>query len=583
MTPPPRRRSRLSLRIGIPRPTSWVFRVTVALVFLGLTVLAAGSWWVRHRGPARVDAAVRTWMAARVLALSDSIYRLDIGRITYDPAAASVSLDSFRLLTDSARNAARPSPLPGITLVVRGGHVDGVRLRNFLWGGRRTVAIGAIRFDDVDAEVLLPSLAESPAGAVPDTTAARTQRDFFEWERGVALPKGVPLIRIARIQVPQVTVIVQPSAGAAGQVRVLPQLALELDSLVMDARDTATTPVFARDIRIRAEHYAGGWDSLTALSVDRAEGSFADSVLTVEGVTIRPTRTDAELRRAPGGPRMRVVASLGRFDARGVAWGEILKHSTIAVRSIEIDDPKIDLLADHTRPGLPGGPARLPNQIMRDATLRFLIDSVRVRGGGITYGELERGKSKPGVVTFENLEGSLVNLSNDPGRMSAESPLVVTASARLMGSGLLSAVLEIPLLSDRFDMRYHGSLGPMLFTDFNRFAATNTAVKFTKGDVVGVDFSATVTGGTASGRVVPRYRDLGIGFTETGGSLVDRIKRSITRYIANRLVIRRDNPEAEGRGRLVAAPIAQAHQPSDGLFAFLWYTLRDPIRKVIKP
>jgi hypothetical protein len=583
MTPPPRRRSRLSLRIGIPRPTSWVFRATVGLVLLVLAVLAAGSWWVRHRGPARVDAAVRTWMAARVLALSDSIYRLEIGRITYDPAAASVSLDSFRLLTDSARNTARATPLPGVTLVVRGGHVDGVRLRNFLWGGRRTISVGTIRFDDIDAEVLLPPATESPAAPVADTMRAPAEHDFFEWERGVALPTGVPLIRIARIKIPQVTVIVQPSAGAAGQVRVLPQLALELDSLVMDARDTATTPVFARDIRIRAEHYAGGWDSLTALSIDRAEGSFADSVLTVEGVVIRPTRSDSEFRRAPGGPRMRVVASLGRFDARGVAWGEILKHSTIAVRSIEIDDPRVDLLADHTRPGLPTGPARLPNQIMRDASLRLLIDSVRVRGGGIVYGELERGKAKPGVVTFENLEGSLLNLSNDPGRMSTERPLVVTASARLMGSGLLSAVLEIPLLSERFDMRYRGTLGPMPFTDFNRFAATNTTVKFTKGDVVGVDFSATVTGGSASGRVVPRYRDLAIGFTETGGSLVDRIKRSITRYIANRLVIRRDNPEDEGRGRLVAAPIDRAHRPSDGLFAFLWYTLRDPIRKVIKP
>src|SRR4029077_19718843 len=169
--------------IGIPRPTSWVFRVTVALVFLGLTVLAAGSWWVRHRGPARVDAAVRTWMAARVLALSDSIYRLDIGRITYDPAAASVSLDSFRLLTDSARNAAPPRPLPGITLVVRGGPVDGVRLRNFLGGGRRTVAIGAIRFDDVDAEVLLPSLAESPAGGGPGTARPATHRGTLDMGR----------------------------------------------------------------------------------------------------------------------------------------------------------------------------------------------------------------------------------------------------------------------------------------------------------------------------------------------------------------------------------------------------------------
>ena len=583
MTPPPRRRSRLSLRIGIPRPTSRLFRVTVALVFLGLAVLAAASWWVRREGPPRLEAAVRAWMSARVLALSDSVYRLDIGRITYDQAATSVTVDSFRLLTDSARNAGRASPLPGVTLVVRGGHVNGVRLRNFLWGGRRTVAVGAIRFDDIDADVVLPPPSEAQAETAPDTTAARAEHDFFEWERGVSLPEGVPRIRVTRVQVPQVTVIVRPPSGTPGQVRVLPQLALDLDSLVMDARDTATTPVFARDIRIRAEHYAGGWDSLTALSVDRAEGSFADSLLTVEGVTIRPTRTDAELRRAPGGPRTRFIAGLHRFDARGVAWGEIFKHATIAVRAIDIDGPRLDLLADHTRPDPRVEPARLPNQIMRDAALRIQIDSVRVSGGSIVYGELERGKPKPGVVTFDSLDGSLVNLSNDPDRMSAERPLVVTASARLMGSGLLSAVLDIPLLSERFDMSYRGTLGPMPFTDFNRFASTNSDVRFDKGDVVGVDFSATVTAGRARGRVVPRYRDLRIGFTETGGSLVARLKRSLTRYLANRLIIRRDNPGDNGRGPVVAASIDRVRRPSDGLFSFLWYSLRDPLRTVIKP
>jgi len=582
---PPRRRRHT---IGVPRlKRPLLFRVVLVLVLLVLAGMAAGSWWVRHRGPGRVDAAVRGWMAARVLALSDSVYRLDIGRITYDPNTTSVAVDSFRILTDSARNAARDNPLPGVTVVVRGGHVNGVRLRNFLFGGRRTVAIGAIRFDDIDADVVLPQRAEGSGPAAADTTPAAVERDFFEWERGVSLPEGVPRIRIAQVQVPQVTVIVRPPSGTPGQVRVLPQLALELDSLVMDARDTATTPVYASDIRLSADHYAGGWDSLTTLSIDHAEGSFADSVLRVEGIEIRPTHTDAELRRMPGVPGPRVIAGLGGFDARGIAWGEIFRHATIAVRSVEIDRPRLDLFQDHTRPEPPhrtsDPPVRLPNQVMRDAALRLLVDSVRVRDGRIVYAELERGKPKPGVVTFDDLDGSLVNLSNDPGRMSAEQPLVVTASAKLMGAGLLAAVLEIPLLSKGFDMRYHGTLGPMAFTDFNRFAATNTDIRFDKGEVVGVEFFAVVTDGRARGRVIPRYRDLGIGFTAKSGGFLAKAKRSITRFIANRFVIRRDNPEDAGEGPLVSAPIDVKRQKTDGLFSFLWYSLRDPIRRVIKP
>jgi hypothetical protein len=563
-----------------------LFRAVLALVLLGLAVVAAGSWWVRNRGPRRVDAAVRAWMTGRVRALSDSVYRLEIGRITYDPRTSSVALDSFRLLTDSARNAGRDHPLPGVTLVVRGGHVNGVRIRNLLFGGRRTIAVGVIRFDDIDADVVLPPRLIGTAPTAADTGRKPIERDFFEWERGVSLPEGIPRVRVAQVQVPQVTVIVRPPSGTPGQVRVLPQLALELDSLVMDARDTATTPLYAADIRLSADRYAGGWDSLTALSIEHAEGSFADSVLRVRGVEIRPTHSDAELRRMPGVRGPRVVAGLGSFDARGIAWGEIFRHATIAVRAVEIDRPRLDLLADHTRPeprGAGDRPARLPHEIMRDAALRILIDTVRIRNGHIVYGELEPGKPKPGIVTFDDLACDLVNLSNDPGRMSEERPLVVTASARLMGAGRLEAGLEIPLLSSGFRMRYHGTLGPMPFSDFNRFAATNTGIRFDKGEVTGVEFSATVTDGRARGRVVPRYHDLGIGFTETGGGLLAKAKRSITRFIANRFVIRHDNPEEGGKGRLVSAPIDLERRSSDGLLTFLWYSLRDPIRRVVKP
>lgn len=39
-------------------------------------------------------------------------------------------------------------------------------------GGRRTIAVGTIRFDDIDAEVLLPPVTESPAAAIAESHRA---------------------------------------------------------------------------------------------------------------------------------------------------------------------------------------------------------------------------------------------------------------------------------------------------------------------------------------------------------------------------------------------------------------------------
>ena len=541
------------------------------LAFLG------GVWWLRRLAPGRVDEAVRGWAAARVLAISDSIYQLRMGGIGYNPVTGSVSLDSFSLTTDSARNAARPRPLPIVTLAVRGGHVEGVKLRNVFGGGRRAIAIGTLRIDEVDAEVVLPPPLE-PGGqeapaSVRDTSGAKALRtaadsarelDFFEWRRGVSLPKGVPRIRIGQVLVPRVTIIVRPTTGAQGQVRVLPQLAMELDSLVMDARDTATTPIYARDIRLRAERYHGGWDSLTSLSIERAEGSFADSVLRVDGVEIRPTKSDAEMRRA-GGPRhTRVIATLGRFDARGIAWGEILKNATLAVRARrDRDAPNLDLLSDQNLPEARGhDPPRMPNEVMRDFPLRLLVDSVRRADGTIAYGELEPGKPLPASSPSRGSKRAILNLSNDPGRMSVEHPAVLTASARLMGTGLLSTVLEIPLLSERFDMKYHGSLGPMPFTDFNRFAAPNSDVHFSHGDVLGVEFDATVdrragegAGGAALSRSGDRARRQGPRDHGQGQAVDPELRRQQVRASAGQPGARREGTAGDGGDRPAARAV----------------------------
>ena len=132
-------------------------------------------------------------------------------------------------------------------------------------------------------------------------------------------------------------------------------------------------------------------------------------------------------------------------------------------------------------------------------------------------------------------------------------------------------------------MKYRGSLGAMPFSDFNRFAARNTTVRFTHGDVLGVDFQATVTGGLARGRVVPRYRDLAIALEGTDQGIMAKVKRKLMSIVANAIVLRKSNPAPDGKDPVVAAAINQRRTPSEGLFTFLWFTLRDPIKRVVKP
>lgn len=559
----------------------------VALGVAAVVTLAMGWRWLHRPTPARVDQAVRQWATGSALALSDSVYRLSLGRLRFERAA--IGIDSLALETDSARNARRPRPLPNISLVLRGGHVDGVDVQALLSQRYQTVVVDRIRFDSIEADVKLPPPAKDSTRASTAPPAPAAPAPGSSGVRVLALgpgavPSGAPNIRVGRIELPRIGIAVHPANNAQGQVQGAGGLALELDRVFVDTRDSSRTPIYAGDIRLRAEHYLGVWSWLAKATAAKVEASLRDSLLRVDGLDVRPTVSDVELPQRSRWRRTRIAVRVARVEAHGVDYAKLLAKAGVSIRTIQVAEPNLDLMLDkNLSPNPKPSPAPLPHRVMRKLRFRLTVDSIRARGGTISYAELNPGKPRPGVVTFERLEGSIRNLSNDPARMSNDHPMVLTASTKLMGSGRLATVLQIPLLADSFRVRYRGTVGPMPLTDFNRFAAINTGARLRSGQALGLSFDGRVIDDYATGRVIPQYRDLKLGLTQRGVGIVGAVKRHVGSFFANNFKLRRDNPEDGDPEKLAVGRISRRRLPPEDLFPFLWYSLRDAIKQVMAP
>ena len=552
-----------------------------AFVLAGAALVAVWKW-VHRPTPARIELAVRQWATDRTLALSDSVYHLNLGPLRFDQAGSGIGIDSIRIETDSARNARRPRPLPVVSLVLRGGRVDGLHIQALLMH-RSPIEISAIRFERIEAKVRLPPAREdsAPAPSPASRHVASTSRSgevrVLDLGRGV-LPGATPDLRVARIELPSITIVVRPARDPQGQVQSVRRLALALGGVRVETGDSAGTPVYVRDIRLVAEGYRGVWSRLTSATAARVEASVGDSLLRIGGLEVRPTMSDAELRRHLRWRCTRLVLRVADVEARGVNYASLLGRAGVVVRAIDLTEPRLDLLLDRNLEADPRPqPARMPPQILRALGWRLTIDTIRAHRGTIAYGELDPRNSRPGVVTFERLDGTVSNISNDPRRVSR--PMVVTASARVMGVGRFSTVLEVPLDTDRFRMRYRGSVGPMPLPAFNRFVALNTDAKLRSGQALGLRFDARVVDDSATGRVIIRYRDLKLGLAKRGGGIGDAIKRHVGSFFINNFKLRRDNPEDDGR--FVVGQIARRRLPTDDLFPFLWFTLRDAFKQAM--
>ena len=318
--------------------------------------------------------------------------------------------------------------------------------------------------------------------------------------------------------------------------------------------------------------------SLAQLDVDVPAGR-----ISAKSLHLSPRGNDAAFLRRTRYSRGRTALDVGGVTVLGAELPEYLRDGSYRIRRADVLGLSLDVMSDKGKPSAPGRSRhRMPQAALRELGLQLHADTVIVTGR-IQYRERDALAPKPGVLTFEGLRATLLNVSTDPREMTDSTPLVLRADTRLMGAGALHFEAEVPLLAPEFRMKWRGSLGGIDATEFNRLIVDATGVRFIRGHISSVRFNATVSNGVARGTVVPRWEGLGVevpGFHRQQTNVLGRFKRAVAKIAANAFMIRDDNP-AKNKPPLDGT-ISHRWTAEETLPQFLWFALRDAILPLLK-
>jgi hypothetical protein len=202
---------------------------------------------------------------------------------------------------------------------------------------------------------------------------------------------------------------------------------------------------------------------------------------------------------------------------------------------------------------------------------------VVVTGGTFAYRERKPGIERPARASFDAVQATLLHFDL-PSRGEA---LRIVARARVMNEGPLTVEATVPLGAPDFRYELSGELGRMQAKAFNRFLSVNEAYEFADGLVEKVEFRQTVRQGVATTVVTPRYRDLSVEPTGDGGGVIGSVKRTVTKFIANALVVRSHNPADNGDDFRIART-TRPYDPTKTWIQFVWLGLRDGVTEGLK-
>jgi len=539
--------------LGRPAP----LLALIAGTFL-LLALAFRGW------DAYVEDGLGRWAVDELARQTDSVYRLTLGDLSLRPFVGSISFDSAAVTTDSARNARRSEPLPGLAAGARECRLSGVDLVRLAL--RRSFDARVLECRQMKVDLALAPRTREDSAAAADTT------DVEGSVRQVIRPLGVSSLRIAEITFPSMSLHLRRPGPRGGSSVALQRARFEATGIVFDP-NIATVD--------RARLTAAGLvlrpDTLIEFSAARLAADFTDSTLTLADAKHQSAIPEAEWVRRVRVRRDRIHFTLDSLHGRGVAYRAFLTSGDLAIRALELHGARLDVLSDRRIPKGPPRRHRTPQQVAAQTRSALRLDTLLVTGGTITYRERKPETVGPGVVSFEQVRGTILDLDLP----SRGKPLQVEASARLMGEGVLRARLSAPL--DAADFRYElsGRLGRMPATAFNRFLAMNEAFAFDGGSVEEIEFRHTVSAGLARTTLTPRYRDLSVDPTGEGGGVIGSVTRGVKEFLAQAFKVRSSNPGDPAKAPRVARTVRR-YYPTSTWLQFVWFSLRGGLMEVVK-
>lgn len=308
-------------------------------------------------------------------------------------------------------------------------------------------------------------------------------------------------------------------------------------------------------------------DGLHAVHAEKIHFSKIDSFLEIDSLVVTPLLKPAAFASALTHEKSRISLLAPVIRLTGLDFETYIQKKEINISSVVFDKPAIEIHRDKNPPDNPE-PGRLPSEIVQKLETAIRIDSIVMREGSITYHEKPEKSLDYGHVFFQDLNAKLTGFSSID-----ELSSNLTASAYLMGAGLLQVEISYPngLRQDTFIV--NGGLGTMSLAHLNPMTVNAAFARIDEGLTQQMDFRLRGNSRYAAGEMYFTYSGMKLTLlkkTKDG----EKVKRQAGSLFAN-MIVSDSNPK---KGDYRVGEIFFERKEKKSIFNYWWKSLFSGIK-----
>lgn len=258
----------------------------------------------------------------------------------------------------------------------------------------------------------------------------------------------------------------------------------------------------------------------------------------------------------------------------------LLNENKFIFRKVWADTLKLKMTRDKNYPyDLKNYPPMVQSQILT-LPFKYLIDTISVQHGEITYYEIPKGSTleDAGMFQFTSVSLNMYQCTNDTSKLLINDTLMVHFRGKLYNQGLMDVFVDIPLLSKNYWHRVYGTIGKFNAREFNRITIPAAAVKINKGNIKGGEFYFEANNEFSSGNAELLFEKLKVTVLNQTGSAAKSQADFLKSIVANVFMVH-DNPEP-GK-EVMVGKIYFKRNPNRWMINFWWKSLLQGVRSIV--
>lgn len=243
-------------------------------------------------------------------------------------------------------------------------------------------------------------------------------------------------------------------------------------------------------------------DKFYTFNIQRCRYSASENQLQLDTIRISPHLSRLEFGRKTGFAKDRIEGVVPFLKLSGFKY----QYQDTLAFSVKKADIQMFLKIFRDK-RLPHKMKRklLPIPMLHQLSFGVAIDTFTIQKSFISYEEIAAGATEPGLVFFDDLSASVLNISNDRHILDGETKL--KAQAAFMGAGDLQIETVLPWQTKK-NCLMRGTLKNFAFARINTMLKPSTPLEITSGTLKSLAFTFTYNLRSSKGEAMLEYHDL---------------------------------------------------------------------------